>query len=229
MWKGRYWSMKKLLVVMLVMGVATSAWAGVISVSAETSADPGRIVGVGDIVTILFYGEDTTADGTTGIIGADLRVTYDPAEVDIVSIMENYDASGVQANAPWPLGFQGPVLNSSGAVDDDAGTISDAGGSILTFFGGVPIAQNGSPAVLLGIEIEILADMALGDQMTSVYLEQKAGSPIDTFPLADGSGGDEGLNLPFEVTLEIPEPTTVLILGSGLVGLLGIRSRRRLS
>ena len=66
--------------------VATSAAAGVISVSAEHDADPGGIV-VGDRFTIVFYAEDS-AD-VNGILAATTRVAYDPEVLAVVEVIDN--------------------------------------------------------------------------------------------------------------------------------------------
>ena len=218
--------MMKLLVVGLVLGLSTYSWAYVVSASSNFSDTSPNIVSPGDVFTLLFRVEDISGAATSGIEGCETRVLYDSTEVEILSITDNI--ADPQSAAPYPPGFKGWVLGyTHGAEDDGAGTVSPVGGTALTILGGTPIAQTGSPAVIVALEVKILG--LGGDNQTTITLERKAASPGDTFGLSDGRGGDAGLNLPYSVTFEVPEPTTTLVIGSGLVGLLGIRSRRRIS
>ena len=217
--------MKRLLAIFTALLLATASWAGVISVSVVHDAGPD--IEDNEIFTMVWYAEDTDAVG--GIVGADLRVQYKSLELDVVSMTDNFNF--VQAASAYPPGFQSAVLGSIGMVDDGAGMISSMGGVIYPYppFMGVPIGTNGSPAVIGAVEFQVLPGVLSPGQHTHVSLLHNALSTTDSFGRGDLAGGDDGQNLPLDTQLPYgPEPATLLVLGSGLVALLGVRNRRRL-
>jgi hypothetical protein len=227
--------MRKLLVLAMVLGLSTASWGGVISLSAVT--DAVTPLNVNDTFTIVFYAEDYS--GTTGgLVGADTRIQYDPLVLDVLDI--DSDGTAMYNNiknpqtlvtvpapnhgAEWQFDIPG---NTGGMKDDGVGEITKVGGSVLTFFGGLVVGVQGDPVILGAVEFKMIALPAAGTSTTLTLLGHPT-SPGDTFGRGDGGGGDDGLNLPLDVELEVPEPTTLLVLGSGLVGLLGVRRRKAL-
>lgn len=120
-----------------------------------------------------------------------------------------------------------PVFYSTGIDVDLDGAFTSAADRIFDFrstgftiYDGTGSAVAGSPSAVMGSVVEYFVP-------SSMFASFPIGS-FQTFSLLDNAGGPDDDRIPNEgFNTTIPEPTSMLLLGSGLLGALGFSRRKR--
>ena len=204
--------MKKLLIVcsalLLILGFAgTAPAAPVYPVWVDASPDKNGGDGIPDDTIILRPSEVVWLDvfisniPNSQLISAGLTVDFDPKQLEVTPGTTFFEP-------PW-IGFMGSRVD----FDNTAGTIDFVGGTLA------PWADSDVP--LITIELHCIA---VG---TSFLNFGDHPEPFADFVLADGTVLDGEIGFPRIEVINTPIPSALLLLGSGLLGLLGFRRKMK--
>jgi len=205
--------MKRLLV-LLMAGFMVIGFAMTASAALEFNLDFGQDGSYEDSITlnpsesvlIDLYVSNVPAPAMQGLISMGLDITYDPAQLAVTPGTEVY----------MPNWYVSPQVDLS-----RAGEIEMKGARLPP---GLPMA--GDDVKLGTIELHCIAP----GMVSELWLfDSDRGGSYDDFVLVDGTvlDGDIVKGVKLATIVNTPIPSAVLLLGSGLIGLLGFRRKMR--
>jgi len=187
-----------LLMVMGVAGAASAATSTFFDFDGDMAADTSLVIPIGSTFTADIYG---ATDEASGIGTASVGVSFDITQMTILS-----------TSVAMPPG----ILTVANEFDNAAGT-ADVGWGVLT---PVMDAQFQIGSIIFECIAPGLSDIVMGQTFPTL-------PNFDGFVAGDGTVLDATVNYGSATVTQTPIPGSILLLGSGLVGLIGLVRRKR--
>lgn len=214
--------MKRFLILglslLMALGLVTMASAAPMvffDFDGDKAADTSLVVYLNDTFTanVLVSIDDLSSLG--GLVSAGVTVDFDVTQLAALSATAAVGSPFPTPDAPWSFKSADDFDNTAGTADIGAGTIAGFNGPIV-----LPIGT---------VEFRCIA-AGVSTLLTLKLFPDEPG--FDAFVTGDGTvldfNTDPDLRVVFgSAEIGVPIPGTVLLFGSGLVGLLAIRRRRQ--
>ncbi len=207
---------------------ALTAGPGASAANCVSGANLGQWLGGGFSCTI---GDKTFSNFTYSASSGGQATPVAASAITITTINQGSNAIGFQFNAPWVvsntqsldslIGFTVAVTGGGPAQIHDAAVVQ--GGTSFSGAGVASVSENLSNNVQL-LTIDTAGQIVLADSV--------AFSPIGSVNVTKdiavrANGGSASISLVSDTFSQVPEPATLGLLGSGLIGLGLLRHRRR--
>lgn len=192
-----------------------------------------------DASAVIVDGINSAGEWTAGLLvnGFDINEGAIPDGYDISRVAMQSDASGLYVlvelyGAPTFTSLDvlppiDPVFYTTGLDIDGNGLFTDAVDRIFDFRASGFTVYDGSGAVVGGAPLAVMGSAVEYFIPAGMFSSFPLGG-FNTFTLLDNAGAPPDDRVPdsgFHTT--IPEPTSMLLVGSGLLGALGLRRRKR--